>query len=130
MESDKEKSDDFGQAQFQTILKLQEENKQLKEKKEHLEQLLESMTPGIRTKDQVQSNVSPQETLCHLEISKLLERSMEKELTVDEVRKFDILMKNLHNIRDRQEKEDDSTEEPKNLDPDTLIQELNNGNEE
>lgn len=81
----------FSVAQETTIYKLQKENEFLKEKLSHLEQLLVKQS----------TQISPEEMICVEQISMIKQKSSGRELSLDEVKRLDILIKNLRLIKDQ-----------------------------
>lgn len=79
----------------QEIIELQQfEIKTLKEKNQHLEQLLTSLSKGESVKE-----VSQEEMICIEQIFLLKRKSSERELTLDEAKRLDLFIKNLKVIR-------------------------------
>lgn len=83
----------FAAAQYTLIEKLMSENKSLKEKNEHLENIV---------KKQIQDSMrlSPEEMICLEQIDRLKSKSRDRELTLEEAKKLDILVRNLKLIRE------------------------------
>lgn len=81
----------FCAAQDIAIFKLQKENDFLKEKISHLEQLLLKQS----------TVVTPEEMICVEQINGIKQKSSQRELSLDEVKRLDILIKNLRLIKDQ-----------------------------
>lgn len=85
----------FAEAQQLVIDKLQKENSLLKEKCQHLETML---------KDSMRNNIvmelSPEEVICIEQINLLKQKSKSRDLTLEETKKLDLLVKNLKIIRE------------------------------
>ncbi len=85
----------FASAQYELIEKLQKENNILKEKTNHLEQLLQSKArPNILP-------ISDEEIICIEQINILKSKSSNRELSLDEVKRLDLLIKNLRLLREQ-----------------------------
>lgn len=99
------------------IDKLKEENRVLRQKVQQLEQMLMSTSESLTLK------VTPEEQICIKQIDSLNRISNERDLTLEEVKKLDFLVKNLKLIR----KEANSIVEmsAKDVTPDELLALLN-----
>ena len=71
------------------IQELREENRKLKK-------ALHDLVPIVEKKKKAGEEITPEETICHLELSKILLISMERELDLNETKKLDLLEKNLY----------------------------------
>lgn len=60
----------------------------------HLKEMLGSMVPTIQTSDSIVSPITDEELIADIQISKLKEAAKIRDLTLDEIRKFDLLVKN------------------------------------
>lgn len=87
---------EFADQQQKVIHKLMLENKVLKEKVAHMEGLLDSVVMQTA----ISGPVTPEEMICMEQIKILHERSTQRELTLDDVKRLDILVKNLRLIRE------------------------------
>jgi hypothetical protein len=74
--------------------KLCKQIENLKERNTHLENILKSMT-----RSGIVSDVSSEELICIEQIDIIKNRSSQRELTTDEVKKLDLLIKNLKLLR-------------------------------
>ncbi len=94
----------FLEAQFQTTLSLQAKLKQLEEENIHLKQLLITNVPSLNIPLPI--IITPEEYLIDKQIE-ILERrgreSADPELTLEEVKKLDLLLKNKKIIKDGKE---------------------------
>lgn len=79
------------EAQYKLIVSLKRENEELKEKIKHLEQLL------LKGPHQISS----EELICMEQIETLKANSAKRELTLEEIKKLDLLVKNLRLIREQ-----------------------------
>ena len=91
----------FAQAQSKSIIELSRRVKERDEEIIHLKKLLEGSVPLIKEKNS--NNVTTlasndQEYICRTEINKLRDISIERELTLEEVKKFDIFCKTLKDL--------------------------------
>lgn len=84
----------FAEKQQHVIEKLINSNKSLEEKVTHLEFLLSSLE-----RNNVVSSYNAEELICIEQIQILKGKSSGRELSLDEVKRFDLLMKNLCLIR-------------------------------
>ena len=84
----------FSEAQQKLIEQLQTENNQLKEKLSHLETVM------LNSKLAAQ-RLSPEEIICMEQIEILKSKSVNRELSLDEVKRLDLLVKNLRLIREQ-----------------------------
>lgn len=87
---------EFATSQQKLIEKLLLENKRIQDKNKHLEQVMKQLS----SLDGVVSRISPEEMICIEQINILHNRSADRELTLDEVKRLDLLVKNLRLIRD------------------------------
>ena len=83
---------EYTAAQFKLVETLRNENQMLKEKVAHLEQLLTTATPIMQTDEEI---------ICMEQIAILKNRSSGRELSLDEVKRLDLLIKNLRLIREQ-----------------------------
>lgn len=101
--------------QFITLQKAAEKIKALETDNSHLKELLSSTTTLIAPSNEVQKIIlTPEEALCLSQINILEERGRDKELTLEETKKLDLFIKNLHMIRGSQPKTI-KAERPKSL---------------
>jgi hypothetical protein len=84
---------EFASAQYKIIETLISENNFLKEKNQHLEKMLQ-------TQMQNAMRLSPEEMICLEQIDRLKSKSKDRELTLEEAKKLDILVRNLKLIRE------------------------------
>lgn len=83
----------FAEGQHRTIELLLLENKKLQEKLAHAESLLTSLS-GVH-------KIAPEEMICIEQINVLHNRSSQRELNLEEVKRLDLLIKNLRLIREQ-----------------------------
>jgi hypothetical protein len=92
--SKEEDAQKFIETQHKTIEKLCKQIEILKEKTTHLENILKQVVkPGLV------ADVSQEELICIEQIDIIKNRSSQRELTTDEVKKLDLLIKNLKLLR-------------------------------
>lgn len=89
---------DYCAKQYEVIITLQADLKASQEENVHLKQLLTSVGPSIITSA---SNVSEEELIYLTQIQRLKKASDERELTLDEVKKLDLLNKNKHLTKEK-----------------------------
>lgn len=87
-----ENSEAFVKAQHATIVTLLKENTALKENVEHLKELLLTSVPLINDVQRI--IVTPEEALIEKQIGILQLKGMVEELSLEDVKKFDLLNKN------------------------------------
>jgi hypothetical protein len=81
----------FAESQHKTIELLLLENKKMQEKLTQAESLLASLS-GVH-------KISPEEMICIEQINILHNRSAQRELNLEEVKRLDLLVKNLRLVR-------------------------------
>lgn len=92
---------EFAQAQHTTIVQLSKKIQKLEDERDHLKSLLESSVPLIKTPNNVTSDDNDAEFICNLEISKLREISTQRDLTLEETRRFETYFKIVSQINNR-----------------------------
>jgi hypothetical protein len=91
----------FAESQHRTIESLCAENEMLKEKLAQLEGFLKQNTSLIN----VVNNVSDEEAICIQQITLLKNKSMNREMDLDEIKRLDLLVKNLRLAREKTERQ-------------------------
>src|ERR1700689_2663621 len=94
---------EFATAQNTTILQLSKKIQSLEEKLKHSEELLKASVPNISTLPAGVDKIADDdaEYICVVEIAKLKSITNERELTLEENRKFDTYYKILNNIKSK-----------------------------
>lgn len=87
---------DFAVQQQAVIETLLSTNKNLEDKLKHLENLLLSLE-----NNNIVSQITPEEMICIEQINGLRSKSSNRELSLDEVKRLDLLVKNLRLIREQ-----------------------------
>jgi len=87
---------DFAVQQQAVIETLLASNKHLEDKLKHLENLLLSLE-----NNNIVSQITPEEMICIEQINGLRSKSSNRELSLDEVKRLDLLVKNLRLIREQ-----------------------------
>lgn len=106
----------FCEAQFKTITSLNKKISKLEEENTELKRLLQQTTPLLdadgklshfeqRAQELAEQGLTAAEIICHLEIHKLKQVALRQELTMEETRKLDILIKGLHTLKDGKKSE-------------------------
>ena len=95
-QADAKSLQEFAVSQQHLIDKLTYENKRLQEKLSHLEQVLQQ----LQMVEGAVQRITPEELICIEQINILHNRSSQRELTLDEVKRLDLLIKNLRLIRE------------------------------
>jgi hypothetical protein len=112
--------DRLAHAQTVTIHKLMEENKRLKAEVEHLHMLLASTAPLVGGDPAL--DVSDEEAICEIQLRKLQAKAQDRELTLEETKRLEILIKSLYLIREKAQPKsnDDLIKLPKGMTADDL----------
>lgn len=80
-------------SQYSAIEKLQKENKSLKEEITHLKALLTGSSDIVA--------VPKEQAACEIQLEMLHKKSKERELTLEETKRLEILIKSLYLIKDK-----------------------------
>lgn len=88
--------DDFIEQQHKTIDGLMRKNEQLQQEVSHLKQLLESTLQNVSTQLHPVERVivTPEEALIDRQIEMIQHRAFDRELTLEDTKKLDLLIKN------------------------------------
>lgn len=105
---------EFAEAQNTTILNLSKKIQKYEDQIKHLEELLKTTVPTISSSPKGVNDISndDSEYICIIEISKLKQITNERELTLEENRKFDTYYKILNNIKSKPNKEKEAEKVP------------------
>lgn len=93
---------EFAQAQQTTIVQLSKKLQRVEEERDHLKQLLESSVPIIKPEGAPLDNkflTSAEEAICAMQLEKLRDISLARELTLEETRRVEIFSKILATFR-------------------------------
>jgi hypothetical protein len=93
----KEELQKYCDNQFLTIQRLVTQVKRLEEELYDTKSLL---TAAVPMENKVQLDVAPEQLICEMQIKKLEKVSMERDLTLEETKKLDLLVKNLLLIKE------------------------------
>lgn len=94
----------FCEAQQKSLVSLTKQIKQLEDERDHLKTLLEATTPTISNPSVAPTSITEkllttdQETICRVQLTRLREISLERELTLEETKKVEIFSKILSSI--------------------------------
>jgi len=106
--------------QYITIQKLNERIKILEDENVHLKELLAQSVPLINKPDlKLPSN---EKAICEIQIKKLKDTAMDRELTLEETKRFDLLTKNLLLITEAEAENDSNFGNLTSLDDSTLLE--------
>lgn len=87
----------FAEAQSSTIIQLSKKLKKLEEERDHLKQLLESSVPILKDDSKPELGqkflTSSEESICVMQLEKLRDISIGRELTLEEARRVEIFSK-------------------------------------
>lgn len=97
--------------QFAAIQALSKENQALKNEISHLKDLLSSTTT-LLSSEAVKFDIGNEQAICEVQIEKLREKAFMRELTLEETKRFEILVKSLHAIREKS---------PSSMEPDYAV---------
>lgn len=86
--------------QYILIQELRNENKKLTEEVEHLKFIIASNTEILPSNETVQIVVSKEQALLEEQITIIQQRSFGKELTLEDTKKLDLLIKNLKIVKE------------------------------
>lgn len=101
---DEQSLQEYCDRQFKLIEDIRGENKRLQEEVEHLKFIIASNTEILPTNEVIQVIVSKEQALIEEQIGILQGRSIGRELELDDVKKLDLLIKNLNLIKNNQPK--------------------------
>jgi hypothetical protein len=83
---------DYCEKQYEVLQTALLDNKKLQEEVSHLKELLINM---VSTENKIETVIeSPAEATCKFQIEKIEQTAVQRELTLDEVKKLDLLIKN------------------------------------
>lgn len=86
--------------QYKTLQIIQKENTALKKEIEHLKDLLSSTTTLMSSS--VESfQPTNEELICEIQLTKLKDKAFQRELTLEETKRLEILVKSLHAIKEK-----------------------------
>lgn len=89
---------EYCDAQYATLQVAQERIRSLEMEVAHLQHLLTSTTSLVDTKKFV---VSDEQAICEMQIKRLKEQSLDRELEMEEAKKLDLYVKNLYLIKEK-----------------------------
>lgn len=95
---------EYATAQELTIIQLSKKVQKLEDERNHFKKLLESSGTLISTDKKQLINEDDSENICNLEISKLRDNSIQRELTLEECRKLETYVKILTQLESRKKK--------------------------
>jgi hypothetical protein len=93
----------YNNAQFDTLCALQKENHELRKNVEHLQELLTSTTSLVSSPDPVKIEVSTEQAICEMQIKKLEESAAQRQLSLEETKRLEILIRSLYLIKEHGE---------------------------
>lgn len=92
-------SEEYNKASFKVIRQLQEKVSKLEAENESLKHLLEQNTPSLINVQDLGFGINNQELICETQITLLKDAAINRALTMEEVRKLEILNKVLANVK-------------------------------
>lgn len=118
---------EFAEAQNTTILQISKKLQKYEDQIKHLETLLKTTVPAISSSPGINKIADDDsEYICIVEIAKLKQITNERELTLEENRKFDTYYKILNNIKSKPNQEREVQEK----DTDTLLKIVESNNDD
>jgi len=90
----------YSAAQYRTIEDLKKKNAALQDELVHLKRLLSQTTAIVGEPLVEKFIVSREQAMCEIQIERMEKTAREREFTLEETRRFEILVKTLHLIRD------------------------------
>lgn len=112
-QSDKE----YIQSQQNLINLLRRENEELRAKVAHSEELMKSLGSAY----EITGVIMPEELICIEQIKILKDRSFQRELTLEEIKKLDLLVKNLRLIRQKDNEDERDVTDYSNMSEADLV---------
>lgn len=121
---------EFAQAQQTTIISLSKKIQKLEDERDHLKKLLESTVPLFNEPGKVIASgkllTSAEEAICVMQLDRLRDISLERELTLEETRRVEIFSKVLASVKSKPKDSDSKAKEMSNEELLALVE--NNGN--
>lgn len=118
-------SQEYTNASFKVIRQLQEKISKLESENESLKHLLEQNTPSLIDTKDLGFGISHEELICATQISLLKDAAISRVLTLEEVKKLEILTKVKVQFETRNPNSDSISAEQ--MHPDALMQIVQNG---
>lgn len=106
---------EYSNKQYTALQKAADKIKQQEDEIQHLRELLTNATPLMGQGPVEKRIITPEEAICEKQISLLQERGMTKELTLEEVKRLDLLIKNLRLVQGKGPKTLEAISIPKNF---------------
>jgi hypothetical protein len=94
----------YSQAQYRTIVEQSKKIHALEEEVVHLRKLLEAGSPLVKDpskKIEIYTDVTDQEAICRIELKKLKDLSLERDLTLEEAKRTEIYTKLLISLSEK-----------------------------
>ena len=103
---------DYCQAQYKTIVNQSKKINELESEVEHLKSLLSQTVPIISPETDVSLLITKnEESIAQMELKKLRDTSLSRELTMEEARKTEIYSKILQQVNANKKKKDPGTKD-------------------
>lgn len=106
--------------QFDELSVLKIQNELLLEENKRLQQEINTLTSSKQSKLKI--DYSDEEIIAHMQLERLRMKAMEQELTLEEIKKYDLLVKNKRLSEDKSTINADYKKLPENIDDESLIQ--------
>lgn len=90
---------EYSDSQFKVIVDLQKKNHALQEEIKSLKLLLEGNLPSLEIKSDISLGLSNEQLICETQIFFLKQQAINRELTSEEARKFQIFVDTLEKIK-------------------------------
>lgn len=91
----------FAKAQQKTLIELTKKNKNYEEEIKHLKKLVEGAVPLISNKPKVDFSTSDEESIAREQLYRLKELSRERELNLEETKRYEIYSKMLSSLKEK-----------------------------
>lgn len=106
--------------QFDELSVLKVQNELLLEENKRLQEEINTLTSSKQSKLKI--DYSDEEIIAHMQLERLRMKAMEQELTLEEIKKYDLLVKNKRLSEDKSTINADYKKLPENIDDESLIQ--------
>lgn len=106
---------EFAQAQQTTIIQLSKKIQRLEDERDHLKKLLESSVPLLNEPGRIIPGnkilTGVEEAICVMQLDRLRDISLERELTLEETRRVEIFSKVLASVKNKSKDAEDKTKQ-------------------
>ena len=110
----------YCEMQYKTIEYLQKKTTQLEMENNHLKEVLSGAVPVVQETKKIE--VSTEQAIAEIQLERLKNVAVERELTLEETKKYDLLVKNLMVSKPKKKEIDASWKNLENVSPALLIE--------